>query len=153
MKKSHLIQGLLFFLYMALLVYLVLFSQGFGRTSTMRDYNLVPFKTINNYIRYRSTFGEINYWINIYGNILAFMPLGYFMFVFERRHRFYKGILIPFVVSFVIELAQIRMQVGSFDVDDIILNTFGGFILYFLLLSCFVTIKWMKKRFRGHEKK
>lgn len=151
MKKRTAIHGLLFVTYSALLIYLVLFSQGFGRVATIRDYNLVPFKTITNYFKYRRSFGDMNYYINIYGNIIAFMPLGYFLFVFEKKHRFYKSIIIPFVLSLMIEIAQIKMKVGSFDVDDIILNTLGGFCVYFLLLSLFIFRKFIKKRLKKNE--
>lgn len=152
MKRGNFVHFILFLGYLAILIYLVLFSQGFGRVVTVRDYNLVPLKTISSYFRYRSAFGDRNYYINIYGNILAFMPLGYFMFVMEKTHRFFKSFLIPFIVSLSIEIAQIKMSVGSFDVDDIILNTLGGFSIYFLLYCIYLVLKLFRKR-STHEKK
>jgi len=144
-KKRTVIHVVLSLCYSIFLIYLVLYSQGFGRVASIRDYNLVPLKTINNYIQYRQTYGEMNFFINIYGNILAFMPMGYFIFIFEKRHRLYKGLLLPFIASLLIEIAQIKMGVGSFDVDDIILNTLGGLSIYFLLFCVFSFRKWMKK--------
>lgn len=152
MKKSTVFHLLLCLIYASLLIYLVLFSQGFGRVASIREYNLVPFSTISRYLKYRSTFGNINFYINIYGNIIAFMPLGYFLFVLEKKHRLYKSILVPFITSLCIEIAQIKMSVGSFDVDDIILNTFGGFIIYFLMYIIYLIFK-LFRRGKSYEKK
>lgn len=145
MKKSVAFHVLLCLIYVSLLVYLVLFAQGFGRVATLREYNLVPFNTITRYLRYRSSFGDINFYINIYGNIIAFMPLGYFVFVLEKKHRLYKSILFPFITSLCIEIAQIKMSVGSFDVDDIILNTMGGFVVYFLMYIVYLILKLFRR--------
>lgn len=80
------------------------------------------------------------------------MPLGYFLFVLEKKHRLYKSILVPFITSLCIEIAQIKMSVGSFDVDDIILNTFGGFIIYFLMYIIYLIFK-LFRRGKSYEKK
>ena len=48
-----------------------------------------------------------------------------------------KGFLfttfVTFELSFVVEILQIVFRVGSFDVDDLILNTLGGMLGYLLL--------------------
>jgi len=124
---------LLFITYMALLIYLVLFSVEFGRIAVSRDYNLIPFDTIKRYINYRNKFSEVNYLTNIYGNIIAFAPLGYFLFIFQKKYRLLSGLLIPMFLSLAIEVSQYILSVGSFDVDDIILNTLGGFIVYLIM--------------------
>ncbi len=129
-KKYKTIKFFLLILYMILLLYLVLFSVEFGRVHVARGYNLIPFATINRYIKYRRYFTEINYMTNIYGNIIAFAPLGYFIFTFEKKRKLIHGLLIPLVLSLGIEVAQYILSVGSFDVDDIILNTLGGFLVY-----------------------
>jgi len=120
-------------LYMSLLIYLVLFSVEFGREASERDYNLVPFSTISRYINYRQNFGELNFITNIYGNILAFIPFGYFLFKLQKNKHVLIGFLLPLLLSLAIEISQYILSVGSFDVDDIILNTFGGFMTYLLL--------------------
>lgn len=138
MKKHKTLHWLLFILYMSLLVYLVLFSTEFGREASIRSYNLVPFSTISRYINYREVFGEVNYITNIYGNILAFVPFGYFLFRLQKNKHVLSGLFLPFLLSLAIEISQYMLRVGSFDVDDIILNTFGGFIIY---LSLFILKK------------
>lgn len=134
-KKYRLLKFFLFIVYMSILIYLVLFSVEFGRVQVARGYNLMPFATIRRYMEYRQYFTEINYMTNIYGNIIAFAPLGFFIYTFERKPRLIHGFLYPMALSLVIEISQYVLSVGSFDVDDIILNTAGGFIVYFILFA------------------
>jgi glycopeptide antibiotics resistance protein len=133
MNKKNFIHFLLFITYLSLLIYLVLFSAEFGREVVSRNYNLIPFDTIGRYITYRSKFGELNYVTNIYGNILAFVPLGYFVFVFQKKPVFFMGAILSFLLSVAIEISQYLLSVGSLDVDDVILNTLGGALMYLVL--------------------
>jgi len=137
-KSFRWILFLLFAVYMGLLIYLVLFSQEFGRVALSRDVNLVPFDTIRRYIVYRERFSDLSFYTNIYGNILAFMPFGFFIFVFEKKHNILKGMLMPMFLSVAIEISQYIMSVGSLDVDDIILNTIGGFLIYVMMYSFYM---------------
>ena len=41
-------------------------------------------------------------------------------------------------IVFIIELFQIILLTGSFDVDDIILNVFGACVLYLMLHAKFI---------------
>ena len=55
--KRQKLGWVLFILYLCLLAYFMFFSESFGRTDTDRGYayNLVPFKEILRFIRYRGT--------------------------------------------------------------------------------------------------
>lgn len=69
--------------------------------------------------------------LNIVGNVVAFMPFGTSLPLINKRYRSFISVLligIMFIVS--IETFQLVMKVGSFDVDDIILNTTGVVIGY-----------------------
>ena len=72
--------------------------------------------------------------INIVGNVVAFMPCGFFLPIVSRRSkRWYRTIVFSFAFSFMLETIQLIFKVGSFDVDDMILNTLGaglGFVCY-----------------------
>jgi glycopeptide antibiotics resistance protein len=79
--------------------------------------------------------------VNIVGNIITFMPLSIFLpFVLGNTSRLkvitlgLKTIaLIGFASSFSIEAVQLIFGLGCFDIDDIILNTLGaclGFFVY-----------------------
>jgi len=136
-KRIAVLRVFAFVLYISLLIYLVLFSAEFGRVAVSRNYNLKPFSTISMYFKHRKNVGELNFIINIYGNILAFIPLGYFIFRFQKRHLLRSGFFIPLIVSGLIEISQYLLSVGSLDVDDLILNTLGGFVMYMLLWILF----------------
>ena len=58
--KRQKLGWVLFILYLCLLAYFMFFSESFGRTDTDRGYayNLVPFKEILRFIRYRGIRGE-----------------------------------------------------------------------------------------------
>ncbi|MDP5272845.1 VanZ family protein [Chengkuizengella axinellae] len=110
---------------------------GFGRTGVSGgfSYNLTPFSTIKQYFYYYDHFNREIWIINILGNIGVFIPFGIFVpFVLKYN-------LIRFMYNFIIsitclELLQLVLKRGSFDIDDIILNSFGaliGFIIYKVL--------------------
>ena len=43
--------------------------------------------------------------------------------------------ILSFEISAVVEISQLIFRVGSFDVDDMILNTLGGLLGYFLFYT------------------
>lgn len=136
-KNARMLCMGLFILYLMLLAYLLFLSPSYGRTlGVPREYNLLPFKTISNYIKYRQSVTTRILYTNIIGNIVAFMPMGFFVpIIFRNKRSFIKVIFVSALVSLIVELLQYKFVVGSFDIDDIILNTFGGaigFILYSL---------------------
>lgn len=94
-------------------------------------YNLQPFKEIQRYLTYYDVIGPYTVFLNLAGNILAFVPFGLFFPLLSRRSRsLWKATLISFEVSLLVELIQLVTRVGSCDVDDMILNTLGGMIGY-----------------------
>lgn len=145
MKKEHTSQvrwtdWLCFTVYLGFLLYLVFFAEQFGRADSDRiyQYNLVPFREIRRYIRHFHALG-IYAVINLAGNIAVFVPFGLYLPVLAAPAR-KAGNLIFYTALFslMIESIQLLFRVGSFDVDDIILNTLGGlagFILYRLINS------------------
>lgn len=126
----------IFLVYVILLVYFLFFSDYFGRGSHIREdyaYNLVPFKEIRRFIVYLNVVGIESFLLNIVGNIVGFMPFGFFLPVISRRsRRFFNTVLLSFLFSLSIETIQLVFKVGSFDVDDMILNTAGGILGYIL---------------------
>jgi glycopeptide antibiotics resistance protein len=128
---SRIICFILFIIYLTILSNVLFFNYNYGRVSGDKSYNLEPFKTINNYIKYRQYVSDAIVIRNILGNILAFMPMGFFIPLLSKKTRFFiKIIIISAITSLLVEVIQYKFAVGSFDVDDIILNTLGGFIGY-----------------------
>ena len=135
-KKSTGIRAfavVLFVVYFAVLFYLLFFSEKMGRTYSERvyHYNLVPFLEIKRFIQYYEVLGIGAVLLNLAGNVAAFVPFGFFLPVFvERCRKFLNTVFYSFELSLLVELIQLVTKVGSFDVDDIILNTLGGAIGY-----------------------
>ena len=130
-KRRRLAAGILFILYFIVLFYFLFFSEELGRTYSERTYhyNLVPFKEIGRFIRYRDILGPKAVLLNIFGNVAAFLPFGAFLPIFYRRcRRFWITALYSFELSLVVESLQLVFKVGSFDVDDLFLNTLGGML-------------------------
>ena len=71
--------------------------------------------------------------INVVGNVVVFLPFGMFLpQLFPKCKNVLLTILLSLEFSFVIEVIQLISRVGSFDVDDLLLNTIGGLCGYIL---------------------
>lgn len=126
-----------FLVYVVVLIYLLFFCDRYGRTvqfDTMQ-YNLIPFEEIRRYIMNWEYFTLELFMANIAGNICLFIPFGALLFVWRGKPvSFLEVTLSSFVLSLVIELVQLVSRVGVCDVDDMILNTVGGMMGYFIYL-------------------
>lgn len=98
--------------------------------------NLVPFKTVRLFINgykngYLPVFAMIE---NILGNLLAFMPLPFFVSCLFKHFEKWYTILITVTCSvFLVELLQFLFLTGSSDIDDVILNVSGAMLLYAIM--------------------
>lgn len=148
-NKLKMIEILLFIIYLVLLVYFLFFAESMGRTICNREYsyNLVLFKEIRRFIKYHKELGMTAVLTNIVGNIVCFIPLGCMLPILSTKYRkLFLVCLISFELSIVIELSQLIFKVGSFDVDDLLLNTLGGLIGFLIYhLANKVIGKWLEK--------
>ena len=99
--------------------------------------NLIPFETIAYNFAEIASGGYLMQvgLLNLLGNTLAFVPLGFLLplTLNTKRYTFLKGLFYCFLIILFIEIFQLITMVGSFDVDDIILNLCGcivGYLLY-----------------------
>lgn len=137
-KRVRMLGKILFVLYIIFLVYFLCFSELYGRTEIVEGYryNLVLFKEIRRFIEYREELGSFAVFANLFGNILIFVPYGFFVSVASSHRGFLKTVGYSFVLCLGVEIFQLVARVGSFDVDDILLNTFGGVLGYILFIIC-----------------
>jgi len=138
-KKIRITGWVLFICYILVLTYLVFFAETYGRALEGRDYayNLVPLREIQRFWNNRYMLGFFPVFINLAGNILAFIPFGVILPVLSvGTRRFWRVGLLSLELSFVIETIQLISKVGSFDVDDLLLNTIGGLLGYFIFWIC-----------------
>lgn len=103
---------------------------NFGGTQ-IGDPNYIPFKTILPYL-----LGDNGFLIgalNIGGNIAFLIPIGFLLpFVF-KGFDCRGSLVIAVLFGLSIELTQVFLQIGIFDIDDVILNGLGvmvGFWVY-----------------------
>jgi glycopeptide antibiotics resistance protein len=98
------------------------------------SHNLVPFDTIRIYIFNFHSYNFDTWFYNTFGVLLVFIPLGLLLPVVFVNLRTLRNIIFTSVyVSILIEVLQYIALLGVFDIDDIILNTLGtvlGFWLY-----------------------
>lgn len=113
---------------------LLLFELVTSRESGTHSTNFMPFREI-----FRYDFGTEGFYKQVIGNILLFIPFGFFATGYSSLTKIRHAFLITFLTSVTIETVQFFIG-RSFDVDDIILNVLGG-ILGFLLYIGFEAIK------------
>ena len=111
------------------IVYLLLLYQLVTRVdiNAYSGKNLVPFAEITRY-----KFGSRLFMYNVVGNIAMFIPFGYFIASYIKPKKMWTNLIIGAIVSLAIEYVQLNIG-RTFDIDDIILNTFGcilGFLVY-----------------------
>lgn len=118
--------------YISFIVYVFLLSSilSFGDLNLVSGSNFIPFKEI---LRYE--FSSPLFYQNIIGNILLYMPLGFFIGRFLK----FKKSMVPIFITTIISLTGECLQsfVGrTFDIDDVILNVTGGLIGFCLYRMC-----------------
>ena len=116
--------SLMFFIYILILFYIVTFQDN--------NYGFVNFTPFKEMFRYE--FGTNLFYKNIVGNILLFMPLGLFVSTFIKIKSGIPILVVSTISSLSIEFTQ--MAIGRvFDIDDVILNIFGGILGYFVYIG------------------
>ena len=111
---------------MVLVYLIVLWELVTSQDITGGGTNFMPFREI---LRY--DYGTTAFFKQVFGNILLFVPLGYFATSYCKIKNLGTIIIISLLSSSVIETVQ-HFIGRSFDIDDIILNVVGGVIGYLL---------------------
>lgn len=124
-KVKKMSQSIIFIYYIIFLFNMVLFARYYQ----FNGYNFVPLKGIIELIRKGDFYAIV---INIFGNIVIFMPFEYFLLELFGIHKIVFNGVISFLFVLLIEIVQYICKVGIFDVDDLILCTFGMMLFYFL---------------------
>lgn len=114
---------LAFIIYIMCLFYVVTFQDVSWSSS-----NFIPFKEM-----FRYKFGSRLFFKNVLGNMIMFMPYGFFVSCFLKINKKNTIIILVTIISLTIELIQLKIG-RVFDIDDIILNIIGGFVGYILYI-------------------
>lgn len=151
-KSFRMIGILLFIAYLCMLCYFLFFADSMGRTYAERTYhyNLVPFREINRFWKYRALLDQGSVFLNLAGNVLAFIPLGSLLpILFIKCRKFFFTVILCFDFTLTVELIQLVLKVGCFDVDDMILNTLGGILGYL----GYIAISYVWRKYNETKKK
>ena len=124
--------------YTLFLLYLMFF--GMGRTQ-MED-NLLTIEPIFSTINFiKGCISWKDMVIIVAGNVIMFIPFGFLGWIFPKLIEL-KSLLFTFISAItIVEATQYFTRMGIFEVDDIILNTFGmflGFLMRRLMESKYI---------------
>lgn len=122
LKKVYKIAIIPYILFLLYLMFL-----GMGRYQY--EDNLITVKPIFSTIKFIQTAdGWKDIVIIVLGNIIMFIPFGFLGWIFPRLKDL-KTLCIAFISAIVIvEALQYFTRMGIFEVDDILLNTFGVYL-------------------------
>lgn len=135
-RKEKILDALIllgFIFYMVFLLWNIVFKyvSPFELFSKQRYFsrtlNLIPFNDILH--------GNFNK-LDIFGNIILFIPLGVYLNLSEKHSKLYIKILKIGMLSLIFEAIQFIFAIGASDITDVITNSLGGIIgvgIYYVL--------------------
>ena len=132
------ILNLLFIIYVLLLFELLTGTEN----SLGSGINYIPFKEI---MRYK--FGGKMFIYNVFGNILIFIPFGYFISRYIKPKKVWPIIMDALITSVTVETVQLKIG-RSFDIDDVMLNILGAILGYFVYIALDAIYKHLPKIFQ-----
>ena len=140
-KRHHVFKNIIFIVYCIFLIW-ILFSMREARASIISfeairerissSVNIVPFDTINSYLRAyeNGTISRTVVYANLIGNILLFFPMGVMLPHYMKKPRIFPFIFLILIMTILVEAVQLITGLGSLDIDDVILNLSGAVIGY-----------------------
>lgn len=127
--------ALMFAVYMYILIYLTLCDNIYMRAGA-GGINLIPFNEIHFPLSILDAY-------SLSANIMLFVPLGFFVYLFSKRP--FVSLFASFLTSVAIEVIQIFIG-RTCDIDDVICNTLGGLVGICLSLVLMKIIKLINQR-------
>ncbi|MGX8832978.1 VanZ family protein [Amedibacillus sp. YH-ame6] len=155
-QKKHMWR-FIFIIYLIFLAYLLFFSKNFNRrglyVQSLDEYlsylrytweygvNLKPFSSIDDMLTVYNdqAYGQYSF-INIFGNLIAFMPFAFFIKVIHKNITFLRFLGIISVLVACVEILQFLSGTGAMDIDDFILNVVGSMSVF-----CILKIPFLRK--------
>ena len=126
----------IFFLIYCVAMFWLLFGQRWGNQSSATqqhyNYNFIPFRTLQQYVGLLAKKEyALHAFINLFGNILMFVPPGYLLpKIWKSCRKFGTTFWIMLISILAVEVLQYISGLGSMDVDDLILNLLGVIMGY-----------------------
>lgn len=106
----------LFIIYLAALIWLVLFKLhfSFDQIDRVRVINMIPLNMYD--------------FSDVYNNIRIFVPLGIYICMLKSKWSFMKKLIPMIGLTLAFEMIQFVFAIGRSDITDILANTLGGAI-------------------------
>ena len=139
--RNVVLHSIAFIIYLINLTYQLFLNPALRHVKAFSSVNISPLKTILLYYTAyeRHTLPIKNIILNMIGNVMLFMPFGYFVYVLFKPMRSFQPYFFFFLFMIIgVEVVQYIWKVGSADIDDIILNMSGVLILYIVLKIPFI---------------
>lgn len=121
--------------YVLCLLY-VLFFRSIGVTYpwTYTEYlkamhNFIPFRSVYVLLTTPVCSGRIiiRFIVNFLGNIILFIPWGILLPTYFKKAKSFKCfVVLTIIILFAVETIQILTMLGSFDIEDVLLNMTGA---------------------------
>lgn len=136
-KQTRWMLGL-FLIYFVVIIWVIVFKMSFSihELTQLRSINLIPYgdsAIVNQQVDF----------LEIYMNILAFVPFGIYLAMLKPNSAIVKLVAIVGFTSLSIEVIQYLFAIGASDITDLIGNTFGGLLG---ILFDRVSVKILKSR-------
>lgn len=143
-RMFYILHSIAFIIYLINLTYQLFLNPSLRHVKAVSSVNISPLKTMflyyNAYTRH--TLPIKNIILNMIGNVMLFMPFGYFVYVLCKPMRSFLPYFIFFLFLITgVEGIQYVARVGSADIDDIILNMSGVLILFIIMKIPFIKKK------------
>lgn len=121
--KSNCLVTILFLVYLALLVWIILFKLQFSISDLdkVRSVNLIPF-------HYDKEIGAAFHLTEVLENVLIFLPMGIYLQLLLPKLKFHTKLTVITGISLLLEIAQYALAVGRSDLTDVLTNTAGGLL-------------------------
>ena len=120
----------IFVAYCALMAWLLFGREQYASSQSAENFNPVPLETVLRF--FRVLVGDFSpdmkrhAVINLAGNVVMFVPLGFFTGVLWKKFRpLWRCALLCGGIIVCVELTQFFTRVGSCDFDDLLLNVIG----------------------------
>lgn len=79
---------------------------------------------------------------NVLVNIALFFPMAFISFIFCKKHKFVKTILLSFILSVLVEFLQFALPVMRIvELTDLLFNTLGGIVGACYVMTLFKLLK------------
>ena len=122
-RRSTYLAVILFLIYLALLVWIILFKLQFSISDLdkIRSVNIIPF-------HYDKKIGAAFHLTEVLENVLIFMPMGIYLQMLLSKAKFYAKIMVIAGTSLLLETTQYVLAIGRSDITDLITNFMGGLL-------------------------